>query len=409
MNLSKLEVLYIKRLIAKKQQNKEVVEFLKTNKSSIYDIYNNRRKLTKDKFDIIIGFYDEYYNHGDKLLNEAYDIVLSLFILVSKDDNNMFMDVYNVIDMDLYSHSKAFIYTDLFYALKACMNNERTLIKKYLLECKDYIELYDNNVGFIYGLLWMIAEDIDSNIDFLSETLYGLYNKYSLNNLNKHIEAMLYYQLGRIEETKQEDLLLALSLYDKALNAYQGLLINDRILRVKIQIANVYCLLKLYEKAKKLYFETYELALNEKNCSRMKSCCNNLAFIYLNQRDYEHCLYQIELARKYESKFSALNFYESYIFYKTKSQKAARTIVKGYILQESKNDGIVLRLLKLVRSMINENDDKVDYYFRLIRQDCINMKLKIDLQLVYEMVLEYYEGNDVKCVPLLKEYINFIR
>lgn len=132
MNLSKLEALYIKRLIANKQHNKEVVEFLKTNKSSIYDIYNNRRKLTKDKFDIIVDFFDEYYNYDDKLLNEAYDIVLSLFILVSKHDNNMFMDVYNVIDMDLYSHSKAFICTDLFYALKACVNNERTLIKKFI-------------------------------------------------------------------------------------------------------------------------------------------------------------------------------------------------------------------------------------------------------------------------------------
>lgn len=255
----------------------------------------------------------------------------------------------------------------------------------------------------------MIAEDIDSNIDFLSETLYGLYNKYSLNNLNKHIEAMLYYQLGRIEETKQEDLLLALNLYDKALNAYQGLLINDRILRVKIQIANVYCLLKLYEKAKKLYLETYELALNENNCSRIKSCCNNLAFIYFIQQDFDNCLLQIDFAKQNGSRFSALNYYHAYIAYKTKSQRVARTIVKNNILQENNNDEIVLRLLKLIRAMINQNDNKIEYYFRLIKLDCEKMKLKLDLQVVYEMLLDYYKENNEKLVSLLKEYIQFVR
>lgn len=66
--------------------------------------------------------------------------------------------------------------------------------------------------------------------------------------------------------------------------------------------------------------------------------------------------------------------------------------------------------LKLIQSFVNGNDKNVERYMELAIKDFKKLNSNLDIQLIYEMVLDYYKDrNPQRVKELLPEYIKLIR
>ena len=406
--ITQLELLYIKNLHKDRDDTKTLAAKIGINQSMLYDIEAGRRNLTQDIFNKIIKCYNVTYNDRKSIYDEAYNLTLELFsYLISFDKPKLFERYDEMHDrIEMYQHSKAFIFYDLIQAIRNKeINND--IRAQYVLNCKDFIDVYDNNIIFIYSILLCFSKDISEYISFLESVVLNAYKRYSLVGVNDDILAMLYYQIGRIYESKYDNF-EALKFFDKSITVFQNIHNLQRTIQVKIQKANIYFNLKEYDKAECVYLKMYEESATYDFKYRMNACTDNLSFIYFVKHDYDNCLKYIELSRNNGSSFSDLNYYKAYIFYKTKDINTAKKEIKNLLGYD--NESNIDHVLKLILAFINENDKNVEYYFSLSIKDFTIINSKTDSQLIHEMVLDYYKDrNPQRVKELLPEYIKLIR
>lgn len=406
--ITQLELLYIKNLHKGKDDTKTLASKIGINQSTLYDIEAGRRNLTKDIFSKIIKYYNVTYDDRQSIYDEAYNLTLELFsYLISFEKPRLFERYDEMYDrIEIYQHSKAFIFYDLIQAIRNKENNDEYR-RQYLLRCKDYIDVFDNNVIFIYCNLWAFVTDLPYNYKTLEDIVLKSYQRYSLVGVNDDILAMLYYQIGRIYESKHDNF-VAINFYNRSIEVFKNSNNIQRIIQAKISIAGCYFDLKDYDKAEVEYLKLYEESQKYGFKRRITACSNNLAFLYFMKYDFDNCLKFIKISNDYGSKMSTINYYLAYIIYKTKDIFVARKEING--LLDNVNDVVTIHVIKLIKAFINENDDNVDYYFKLTIKDFDNMQSKLDIQLMYEMVLDYYKDrNPQRVKELLPEYINLIR
>ena len=406
--ITPLELLYIKNLHKDRDDTKTLATKIGVNQSMLYDIEAGRRNLTKDIFNKIIKYYNVNYNDRQSVYDEAYDLTLELFsYLISFEKPKLIKRYDEMYDrVSGYKNSKAFV----FYYLIEAINENATddiLTEEYLLQCKDFINIYDNNVVFIYCILWCFIKTLPADYKILDDILVKAYKRYSLEGVNDDVLGMMYYQLGRIYDGKH-DYFEALKFFDKSITSFQSIHNLQRTIQVKIQKANIYFNLKDYDKAECEYLKLYEESLLHNFKNRMNACTDNLSFIYFVKHDYDNCLKYIQYSRDNGSTFPDLNYYKAYIFYKIKDVNNAKKLIID--LLDYDNDTDTNHALKLIKAFINENDKKVEYYFNLSLKDFKDSNSLTDYQLIYEMVLDYYKDrNPQRVKELLPEYIKLIR
>ena len=162
--ITPLELLYIKNLHKGKDDTKTLAAKIGINQSMLYDIEAGRRNLTKDIFNKIIKYYNVTYNDRQSVYDEAYDLTLELFsYLISFEKPKLIKRYDEMYDrVSGYKNSKAFV----FYYLIEAINENATddiLTEEYLLQCKDFINIYDNNVIFIYCILWCFIKTLPAD------------------------------------------------------------------------------------------------------------------------------------------------------------------------------------------------------------------------------------------------------
>ena len=403
-----LELLYIKNLHKGKDDTKTLAAKIGINQSMLYDIEAGRRNLTQDIFNKIIKHYNVTYNDRQSIYDEAYNLTLELFsYLISFEKPKLFERYDEMYDrIEMYQHSKAFIFYDLIQAIRNKENNDEYR-KQYLLRCKGYIDVFDNNVIFIYCNLWSFATDLPYNYKTLEEIVLKSYQRYSLVGLNDDILAMLYYQIGRIYESKHDNF-EAINFYNKSIEVFKNSNNIQRIIQAKISIAGCYFDLKDYDKAEAEYLRLFEESSKYCFKRRMSACANNLAFLYFLKRDFENSLKFIEQARLNGTIVHNINLYQAYIDFKTKDLYDVRKELKSFI--ENEDDASTLHALKLIKSFINKNDKNVEHYMDLAIKDFKKLNSTLDIQLIYEMVLDYYKDrNPQRVKEILPEYIKLIR
>ena len=82
--------------------------------------------------------------------------------------------------------------------------------------------------------------------------------------------------------------------------------------------------------------------------------------------------------------------------------------MKNFI--DNEDDISTLHSLKLIQSFINKNDNNVEHYMELAIKDFKKLNSNLDIQLIYEMVLDYYKDrNPQRIKELLPEYIKLKR
>ena len=148
--ITDLELLYIKNLHKNRDDTKTLASKIGVNQSMLYDIEAGRRNLTKDIFNKIASYYNVIYDNKRSIYDEAYNLTLELFSYIITFDygtlNKRYDESLNRIN--LFKDSKAFIFYDLIKAIKMEHEN-KNIMSEHLNICKDYLDLYDNNIIFM--------------------------------------------------------------------------------------------------------------------------------------------------------------------------------------------------------------------------------------------------------------------
>ena len=403
-----LELLYIKKLHKGKDDTKTLATKIGVNRYLLYDIEAGRRNLTKEVFNKIIKYYNVTYDDRQSIYDEAYNLTLELFsYLISFEKPKLFERYDEMHDrIEMYQHSKAFIFYDLIQAIRNKeINND--IRAQYVLNCKDFIDVYDNNIIFIYSILLCFSKDVSEYTSFLENVVLNAYKRYSLVGLNDDILAMLYYQIGRIYESKHDNF-EAINFYNKSIEVFRNSNNIQRIIQAKISIAGCYFDLKDYDKAEREYLRMFEESSKYGFKRRMSACANNLAFLYFLKHDFDNSLKFIEQARLNGTIVPNINYYQAYIHFKVNDLCSVRKELKKLI--DNEDDISTLHSLKLIQSFVNGNDKNVERYMELAIKDFKKLNSNLDVQLIYEMVLDYYKDrNPQRVKELLPEYINLIR
>lgn len=405
MEITALEILFCKKIHKDIDDTQSLAEKINVNKSLLYDVEAGRRSMSISLFNKITKYYGITYDHDESLYKEAYDILIKMFQLYISYQPD---ELYNLYDnyktkQSVYENSKAFVFVDLINAIYYLKKYEYAKVKHCLNDCKDYLEIYDNNIIYLYAMIWIFTKDIYQDFVEIKAFLIPVYQKYSFADIDPYIKAMLFFQIGRITE-QGGNAIEALRYFDKSINCYYKLNIYQRVVQNEIQKATCCLTLKQYSLAEKLYLDVYEESLKYNYKFRLIPCCNNLAFLYFVQDDYDNTLKFIELARKHGSTFSSLNYYEAYIFYKTKSKQIARHKIKKLI--EIETDVRVKHTLKLMHSMLNENEKNIQKYFAYCEADNEAINANLDLQILYKMLIDYYEQhNSDRATDIMRKYI----
>ena len=374
----------------------------------LYDIEAGRRNLTKDIFNKITNYYNVTYDNRRSIYDEAYNLTLELFSYIITYEDDKLDDLYDRYksQIESYHNTKAFILCDLIEAIRNKYDND-DIVEQQLLNCCDFLDVYDNNLIFIYCILWCFTKDVYKETKTLEKIVLDSYKRYSLVGVNEDIVAMLYYQIGRIHEAKHENF-EALNYFDKSITAFQNIHNLQRTIQVKIQKANCYFDLKDYDKAEIEYLRIFEESSKYGFKRRMSACANNLAFLYFLKHDFENSLKFIEQARLNGTIVPNINYYQAYIHFKINDLCTTRKELKYLI--DNEVDISTLHSLKLIQSFINKNDKNVEHYMDLAIKDFKKLNSTLDIQLIYEMVLDYYKDrNPQRVKELLPEYIKLIR
>ncbi len=405
MDITKLETIFCIKARQGVDGVNSLAKKIGIDKSLIYDVESGRRAMSVFLFDKITRHYGITYDHDESLYKEAYDILIKMFqlyISYQPDELYKLYDNYKT-KQSVYENSKAFVFVDLINAIYYLKKYEYAKVKHCLNDCKDYLEIYDNNIIYLYAMIWIFTKDIYQDFKEIQNLLLPIYKSKSFIGLDPYIKAMLYFQIGRITEYSG-NVIEALQYYDKSMMCYYKLNVHQRVVQNEIQKANCYFTLKQYSLAEKLYLDVYEESLKYNYKFRLMPCCDNLAFLYFVQQDYDNTLKFIELARKHGSTFPDLNYYEAYIFYKTKSKQIARHKIKKFI--EIETDVRVKHTLKLMHSMLNENEKNIQKYFAYCEADNEAINANLDLQILYKMLIDYYEQhNSDRATNIMRKYI----
>ena len=403
-----LELLYIKNLHNGKDDTKTLASKIGINQSMLYDIEAGRRNLTKDIFNKITNYYNVTYDNRRSIYDEAYNLTLELFSYIITYEDVKLDDLYDRYksQIESYHNTKAFILCDLIEAIRNKYDND-DIVEQQLLNCRDFLDVYDNNLIFIYCILWCFTKDVYKETKTLEKIVLDSYKRYSLVGVNEDIVAMLYYQIGRIHEAKHENF-EALNYFDKSITVFQNIHNLQRTIQVKIQKANCYFDLKDYDKAEAEYLRMFEESSKYGFKRRISACANNLAFLYFLKHDFKNSLKFIEQARLNGTIVHSINYYQAYIHFKVNDLCSVRKELNNLI--DNEDDISTLHSLKLIQSFINENDKNVEYYMELAIKDFKKLNSTLDIQLIYEMVLDYYKDrNPQRVKELLPEYIKLIR
>ncbi|MGM9971093.1 MAG: tetratricopeptide repeat protein, partial [Anaeroplasmataceae bacterium] len=218
---------------------------------------------------------------------------------------------------------------------------------------------------------------------------------------------MFYYQLGRIKREKKL-YFEAFEYYQKAIGVLQSIYCIERIIQVNIEIANALLSLELYDQAETKYLAL--LAEAQKNGLRIRACVclNNLSYLYLINKEYDKCQEFAYKAKKAGSIHHDLNYYLAYCAYKTRPYKEARKIVSKLLKDEDNRH--TARMMKMIQGFINDNNDKIDKYFCLIKDEIDKLNNTLEMKLLYEMNIAYYlEKNDIKCLKMINDYFKLTK
>ena len=141
MKITQLELAFCKDLY-KDIDTQKLAKNLGIHKSTLYDIDSGRRKMSDELFNKLIKYFNIVYNHEEKLYDEAYNMLVNMFEYFISYQSDKIFELYKKYNekRDVYSHSKAFIYVNLFEAIYYTEIDNNEKVEELLKLSKQYLD-----------------------------------------------------------------------------------------------------------------------------------------------------------------------------------------------------------------------------------------------------------------------------
>ncbi len=405
-DLNKIDAYFIRNLrINSGDSGGKLANALDVSKTYLYSIENGNQSLTDEFMQNVLTYYDVAYDQSVELYEEAYNLVIKIYECVIFKNNELFAKCEQEFNakVEAFAFSRAFIFNDLIKYMIELMKYKRAS-DEIISNASRYLPVYDSNITYICGVTYGFGKGFSHNLVETKKVLFDIYDRYPIHNVNPSIKGMFYYQLGRIS-CEERSYLKSLNYYHEAIEILKSIYCVERVNQTNIEIANILLMLRVYDEAEKKYLELLEEARKHSFKRRMNVCLSNLSYLYLLQKKYDECAKYVMQAKKAGSKYHDLNYYLAYCAYKTKTKDNARSIISKLINDE--DDRYTARMIKMIQGFVNDNESKIDNYFELIKKDLFKLDDKLEIDLLYDMVISYYvKRNSGKCAKLVEEYLN---
>lgn len=403
-NFKKIDTYFIRNLrINSGDPGEKLANALKVSKTYLYSVEKGNNNPSDEFMHNVLTYYGVAYDESVELYEKAYNLVIKIYECIIFKNSELFAKCEQEFNEKeaIFAFSRAFIFNDLIKYMIELMKYKQSS-DETISNANIYLPLYESNIAYIYGVIYGFGKGISYNLADSKKVLFDIYDRYPIHNVNPSIKGMFYYQLGRISY-EEKSYLKSLNYYHEAIEMLKSIYCVERINQVNIEIANILMRLKLYDEAEKKYLELLEEAKKYSFKRRITVCLNNLSYLYLLQKKYNECEKYVMLAKEAGSNYYDLNYYLVYCSYKTKDN--AKSIISKFITDEE--DRYASRMMKMIQGFVNNNESKIDNYFKIIKKDLFKHGDKLEIEMLYEMVISYYvKKNTDKCAKLVEEYLN---
>lgn len=285
-NLDKIDAYFIRNLRTNSgDSGKKLANKLNVSKTYLYSVENGNSTISDEFKQKVLAYYDVAYDQNVNLYNAAYDLVIKTYdCIIFK--NSELLAKYEIEfneKKEKFKYSRGFIFIELIESIINIIKDKDFSVS-ILKNASRYLPLYDSNIAYIYGIIYVFGKNIGDDLSNLQEVIYGIYNSYPSHNIFPSIKGMFYYQMGRIFY-EGKSYLKSLNYYHEAVEYLQKIYCIERVNQVNIEIANILFRLRLYGEAEKKYLELLDEARNNNFKKRINICLNNLSYLYLLQKN----------------------------------------------------------------------------------------------------------------------------
>lgn len=406
VNFELIDSFFLRKLRKSKGDSADkICNDLNINRTYLYSVENGEKRLSEDLLNKILSYYHVQYNKDENLYYQAYDLLIKAFeVFVFKNDELLkeYLSQYEE-RKEIFEYSRAFILNGLIEATLTLLT-KRINAKECIDNCKQYLFIYDDNTACIYAVIYGFATGIYLNVEDTKRVIVDVYQNHPMHNLIPCVKGMFVYQLGSLK-FEERRYIEAIRFFEDSITSLQAGFCVERVIQTKVQIASCYIYLHLFNDAEQTLLRLLEEAEKYNYLRRMKTCLDNLAYIYFVTRQYVKCEQYVYKAKEVGSTFDDIDYYLAYCAYKTKSKAEARSVISK--LMETKHDRYTSRMLLMIKGFVNDNTELIDKYYLLLKSYMIEIHEYLDLSALYEMNISYYMEHDRdKCLKLVNEYIN---
>lgn len=408
INFEHIDAFFIKRIRKNSGDSADkLCKNLNISKPYLYNMENGEKNLSEAIFDKILNYYQINYDKDIRLYEEAYDLTIKLYESFVFKNNDLFEKYEKEFKEKetIFENSRGFIFNELMVAIINVLKNKK-LSNEMLEEARKYLSLYDSNASFIFAIILGFVKNIHTNTENANNLICQIYNRTTNYDIYPSVKGMILFRMGKIK-FEQKQYFEALKFYESAINSLQEIYCIERINQIKIEIANIYLFLGLYEQAENEYIKLLKESKKYEYKRRITTCLNNLSYLYFVQKRYDECEEYVYNAKEAGSTHPDLNYYLAYIAYLKQPKKQAKIVVNELLKNEE--DLYTQRMLKMIQGFINDNQKQIDSFFNKTKKYLEKFDDVIEIKELYKLNIVYYKDKNLeRYLQLVEEYHNIL-
>lgn len=393
-----IDALFIKKLRKDYGHSVDFLsEQLNINRSHLYDVESGKKSVTPNVLNAVLNYYGVNYSTDLSIYESCYSIVLNLVESWMFNNSNEFDSEYTRFKSkeNYYRNSKAFIMVDLIECMHNIIHEKYQLNNDYVIdECKKYVPVYDNTLSVLCAVCDVTDRLIEYDYLYMKNVLLKTYENYSLATVNPLVAGLLYFNLGRVYSHNQTDYLKAFNAYQKSIELFQACNCISRVLLSKILIATISFRLGNFDSALNEYLSLKKSCSMYGDVKREIICCNQIAYIYIVNKQYKKCLEYVEKSIRLGSKFPDLDIYKVICSYYLDSKTDCKALVNKTLKHVS--DSYVFNFVNLIKSLLNNNENNIKLFSQKLISYIEDANDQIEAELLFNILLDYYKNTDNK-------------
>lgn len=362
-------------------------------------------KLSYKNFDYekILDLLEFNLDEIDKINKEAIELFLVIYkkvMYVSSFEK----EEKEFISLISFPFRSCGLVKEMYFLMEYVREEDLKKAKKQLLFIERniiYLEPELMNLYYSLKVAYFIAKgDFGVALEVLK--------KIDINFEQDYQKAIIYNYFGKIYKSKRE-WFESSEYFNLSLNLFYKTYNYKRAIYCKMDVANMYFLLKRYTKGEKLYLELLEDSkLVNVDKIILGYIYYNLSWCNLLKKEYEKTIYYGNLANSYENDIGNLKHICLAQYELKKFELALKNSKEGMRHTSAKNENFLF--FKMVQKMIIDYNSSINDMVALYEK-CVSAKNIECMELVLGYIVDYYEksGNLIKLVYYQSKLIDALK